>query len=335
MKEAIVTTPGSIYFIREGDFAGNPVSPFVKIGLTKLDRSVDKRADDLKTGNPRELYVYREFPDVPCVSSVENALRYEFISQRVNLEWHEFSPDSARSLDEAVRRCEALSIEFRGYVDAITEASRYGEIASTSEVRPATPAAKEWEYRYLVHHKVESILNAAQKARRNAIVEGDIPGKKSDVPKPEYDWAGFREKYPELCLEYLKPDWDREFEILDIRKKLKSVEAEPLVLSVTAEADRYTEMLAASRIDATDEFYSLAGRQWFKIQEISKFSVTMKTVAKCHLMALCGEDSGVSDVCTFRRIPLEPKLDTTRLLKDHRDRAQEFVTNVITTSRVN
>ena len=334
MTEEIVTTPGSIYFIREGDFSGNPVSPFVKIGLTKLDRSVSQRADDLKTGNPRELYVHKEFSNVPCVSSVENALRYEFVSQRVNLEWHEFAPGSARSLDEAIKRCEALSNEFGGYVGAIREASRLVEFASTNEVRPATTTSREWEHRYLLHHKVESILKTAQKARRNAIVEGDLPGKKSDVPKPEYDWVGFREKHPELCREYLRPDWDREFEILDIRKKLKSVEAEALVLTVTDEADRYAEMLADSRIDTTDEFYSLAGRQWLKIQEISKFSVTMKTVAKCHLMALCGEDKGIDDVCTFKRIPLEPKLDTSRLLKDHRDKAQEFVTNVTITSRV-
>jgi len=157
MKEEIVTTPGSIYFIREGDFSGNPVSPFVKIGLTKLDRSVSQRADDLKTGNPRELYVHKEFSNVPCVSSVENALRYEFVSQRVNLEWHEFTPGSARSLDEAIKRCAELSNEFGGYVDAITDASRFAEISSTNEVRPATTASREWEYRYLLHHKVESI----------------------------------------------------------------------------------------------------------------------------------------------------------------------------------
>ncbi|MEY4168818.1 MAG: hypothetical protein RIR52_2642, partial [Acidobacteriota bacterium] len=53
----ISTLPGTIYFIRERDIISGEVSPYVKIGLTALERSASDRRDDLKTGNPRHLFV--------------------------------------------------------------------------------------------------------------------------------------------------------------------------------------------------------------------------------------------------------------------------------------
>ena len=93
----ISTEPGTIYFIRERDLITNEISPFVKIGLTALNRKTTNRKNDLQTGNPRELLVAHEVV-VPCVRAVETVLRYKFLAQNVNLEWHFFSEKSENQI---------------------------------------------------------------------------------------------------------------------------------------------------------------------------------------------------------------------------------------------
>ena len=153
--------PGTIYFIGERDLITGEETPYVKIGLTKLDRTGVEREADLKTGNPRELFVMHE-EYVPLVHSVERALRYEFRLQNVIREWHVFRPDSPKKLTAAIALCQDFGREFVGYVPIVQAARDLAKTESKGDTKKAkTPEAESWCREYWLHHHVLDLKNKA------------------------------------------------------------------------------------------------------------------------------------------------------------------------------
>lgn len=326
-------TPGTIYFIREGDFNGNPISNFVKIGLTKLDRTPQDRQKDLKTGNPRELYVYRAIP-VPFVFDIETALRYEFMPQHVYLEWHEFAPSSERTLDDAITACELLAREFAGYREVAVESQRLKTVVPDGSLKPTSSEAVQWKHEFLLHHEIVALQDKAKKFRREAVIAAVDEGEKipagssvSQYSKNTYDWPAFKLKFPDIYRTYLKPSWTQDFQVSGARLKATkaSFQEHPLVKALSEEIRDYQLQLAVVSPDMPYDEYSKPHRQWKRILQMSEFSKTRKRIARCHLMALCGEATGIEDVCTWQREPSEPRLDTQAILKNYPDLAKQVV----------
>lgn len=335
-------TTGTIYFIREGDFNGNPISNFVKIGLTKLDRSPQERQKDLKTGNPRELYVYRAVP-VPFVREIETALRYEFMPQHVYLEWHEFAPSSERTLDDAIAACERLAAEFAGYIEIASESQRLKTVMPNGNSVPTSSEAEKWKYEFLLHHEIVALQEKAKAFRREMVVAAHEQGEKlpagasvSQSPRNTYDWPAFELKFPEIYRMHLKPSWKQNFQVSGARLKAtkSSFQEHPLVTSLSKEISEYQQQLAAVTSEAPYDEYSKPHRQWKRILQMSEFSKTRKRIARCHLMALCGEASGIEDVCTWQREQTEPRLDTQTILKSHPDLAKQVLIGSTTVTTV-
>ena len=335
-------TPGTIYFIREGDFNGNPISNFVKIGLTKLDRTPQDRQKDLKTGNPRELYVHRAVP-VPFVHDIETALHYEFLPQHVYLEWHEFAPSSERTLEDAIAACELLATEFAGYIETASESQRLKTVMPHGSSIPTSSEAEQWKHEFLLHHEIMALQDKAKKFRREAVMTALQQGEKipagvsvSQSQRNTYDWPAFKLKFPEIYEMHLKPNWKQTFRVSGARLKATkaSFREHPLVTSLSKEIREYREQLATVTSEAPYDEYSKPHRQWKRILQMSEFSKTRKRIARCHLMALCGEASGIEDVCTWGREPAEPRLDTETIRKNHPDLVKQVLIDSTTVTTV-
>lgn len=325
--------PGTIDFIREGDFSGKPITNFVKIGLTRLDRTPQDRQKDLKTGNPRELYVNRAVP-VPFVNDIETALRYEYLPQHIYLEWHEFAPGSERSLDDAIATCESLGKEFNGYINIANESQRLKSVVPNGSAIAASPEAEQWKHEYLLHHEITALQDKAKKFRREAVVAALEQGEKipagasvSQSPKNTYDWNNFKLKFPEIYDRNLQPNWNQNFEVTGARLKATkaSFQEHMLVTSLSKEISEYQKQLAAVTAETPYDEYSKPHSQWMRILQMSEFSKTRKRIARCHLMALCGEASGIGSVCTWQREPSEPRLDTESIIKKYPDFARQVL----------
>lgn len=204
----ISTAPGTIYFIRERDLITNEISPFVKIGLTALRRKTTDRKNDLQTGNPRELFVADEVK-VPCVRAVETGMRYRFLAQNVNLEWHVFSDKSKDQLKDALTYCEYLRQRFDELTHLLNKAEILGYSPSLSEIVPKTEEAEYWCRQYLIHHEITKIGQTVAIAQRVKAKECFRDGRQipdgisiTERNVSAVDWDQFRNTYPEVFDEY-------------------------------------------------------------------------------------------------------------------------------------
>ncbi len=204
----ISTEPGTIYFIRERNLITNEISPFVKIGITALHRKTTARKNDLQTGNPRELFVSREVK-VPCVRAVETALRYRFLEQNVNLEWHVFLDNSKDHFSDAIAYCEYLRQRFDEITHLLNKAKILGYSPSLSESLPKTEEAEYWCRQYWIHHELikigETVLTTQRIKAKEYFRDGkQIPEGISITERniTEVDWDKFRETNPAIIDEY-------------------------------------------------------------------------------------------------------------------------------------
>ena len=322
-NEFATSKRGTIYFIREGDFCGNPVSDFVKIGLTGLDRKPGERVKDIKTGNPRELYVHHSV-QVPFAQDIETAMRYEFLLELSNLEWHHFPKGSGRQLEEAIAYCEQLRDEFAAYEKIFIEAERLKEVLPSRDLIPPTPEAQFWSDSYVLHHHVAKRANEASSRKRQSakliVEQGGKAPEGTTVTTQErvlIDYEKFAEEHPELAGRYQKTRAAAPLYVLAVKRNtdIERVNLHPIFQRVTDEVVRYEAIMEREERDLSDDLYSDSYRQLIIIQQIAKHSEFRKTLAEWHLKVLCGDSVGIEGICKWDRVK-KVVLDKERLGKE-------------------
>ena len=326
----ISTEPGTIYFIRERNLITNEISPFVKIGLTSLHRKTANRKNDLQTGNPRELFVAHEIV-VPCVRAVETALRYKFLTQNVNLEWHFFSEESKNQIKHAVDFCEELKELFTKQTSFIDEAKRLDNIPSSGDLIPATEEAVHWRNQFLVHHEIVKLGRTAATAQRMKAKECFQNGE--EIPNgigiterqiSEVNWDQFRKIYPEIVDKYVKRQLIGVFKMLN--KMAQSEINTDLKISETKdEVEKFFKLFNVEK-NHGDPSLALC-QQRIKLQQLTKFSSVEKELARCHLKTICGTAPGILDICSWVRELSQPRVDTANLLREHETLLTPFTSN--------
>ena len=333
----ISTEPGTIYFIRERDLITNEISPFVKIGLTALRRKTTDRKNDLQTGNPRELFVAHEIV-VPCVRAVETALRYKFLAQNVNLEWHFFSEKSENQIQHAVNFCEELKEQFAKQVSSIEEAKRLDNTPSTKELIPPTEEAVHWRNQFLVHHEIVKLGRTAATMQRMKAKEcfqngEEIPDgiRITERQISEVNWNQFQKIYPEIVEKYIKRQLSGVFKILG-KITQKETTANLKISETETEVKKFFELFNTEKNhgDPSPELR----QQRIKLQQLTKISTVEKELARCHLKTICGTAPGITNICSWVRELSRPKLDTAHLLREHEYLLTPFTSNkkLITTT---
>lgn len=314
---------GTIYFIREGDFSGNPVSDFVKIGLTGLDRTAGERVKEIMTGNPRELYVHHSLA-VPFAQDIETAMRYEFLFELVNLEWHHFPKGAGRQLDEAIEYCHKISDEFAKFEKIYLEAKRLEEVLPSRDVIPTSSVAQFWSDAYVLHHHVaKRAKDAAAKKRESAkeIVKqgGEAPEgtKVTAQDRAPIDYERFEAENPELADQYRRQKWGGTLKVFAVRGAIdvEKLNRDPVFRRVTDEVAKFEAIMQRESQDPSEDLYSESYRQLLVIQQIAKHSEFRKTVAEWNLKVLCGESLGVDGICEWDRVASMVR-DTERLKKE-------------------
>lgn len=326
----ISTTPGTIYFIRERDLITNEISPYVKIGLTGLHRTATDRKNDLQTGNPRELFVAHEVT-VPCVRAVETALRYKFLAQNVNLEWHLFSDQSENQVKDALDFCRKQKERFAEQTSFFEEAKRLDNTASSGDLIPPTKEANYWRDQYLTHHEIlklgKTVATAQQVKAKERFQSGEplsdgirIAEKKIS----EVDWDRFQKTYPEICKKYIKCEIIGVFKLLS-KISQSEIDTNPKISETKVEVEKFFELFN-SETDHGDPSFSLR-QQRIKLQQLTKFSSVEKEIARCHLKVISGTAPGILNICSWVRKLSKPKLDTALLTREHEALLAPFTTN--------
>jgi hypothetical protein len=329
--DEISLDPGTIYFIGERDLITGEETHYVKIGLTKLDRTAEDREDNLKTGNPRELFIkHKEF--VPLVRSVESALRFEFRLQNVHLEWHVFRPDSPKKLPEAIAKCQELGREFAGYVPIVEAAKALLDIESMGEPIEKTPDAEHWWREYLIHSHIMKLDEEARKrfsAMAQKRVGEGMPAPTGTTVRPVsrtvVDWKGIELDHIGICAEFQTTKLIRKF---DVKGKLSPSDLQvPFVLDVQSRVNLFDALLK-SPSDDEDLYYSDLFRQFLMIEEIAGFSKFKKELARCQLSVLCGDAPGIQGLLVWQT-KRESTLDKEAIKSAHPLLVEKYTTTKV------
>lgn len=296
------------------------MSPFVKIGLTGLHRAATDRRNDLQTGNPRELFVAHEV-SVPCVRAVETALRYKFLAQNVNLEWHLFSDQSENRVKDALDFCGKLSERFAEQTSFFDEARRLDKTASSGDLIPPTEEAIYWRDQYLIHREIlklaKTVATAQQEKAKERFQNGEPLSDGIQIVERKIsavDWCRFQESYPEIYQKYVKCEVSGIFRLLS-KISDSSQDADPRISEVKVEVEKFFELFG-SETDHGDPSFLLR-QQRIKLQQVTKFSSIEKEIARCHLKVISGTAPGILNICSWTRKLSRPRLDTALLTREH------------------
>lgn len=93
---------GSLYVMRERDLLTGDSNDYFKIGIVNGLKTLDRREKDHQTGNPRNIWTYREWLNVPAVQRLETRFHNTFALDRISSgEWFYLPGEQLqRAIDE-------------------------------------------------------------------------------------------------------------------------------------------------------------------------------------------------------------------------------------------
>lgn len=294
---------GEIYFIREQ--FGDGFTEYTKIGKVaeKPGRSSLDRVEELQTGNPRKLSRLHSV-STTFVSAVETTLHLEFAPKRVlTSEWFKLSDTEISS---AIARCGELAAANARLIPLFEQAESLGESPSRSSIAPASDDAATWAKAYRRANYGLNLFEKGRKSFRDYLKAAGTRGVDvTDFAKitPQAGARSykelFRETYPEIVSKYssLTTKVSGKFCPKQFRNEVHSPDEE------LAEVVSFTDSLVQQVNTSNDQREEIVEMHALYLALVSQKPLLdkQKEVAEAHLMLLCGDNSGIEDLCTWRR----------------------------------
>ncbi len=294
---------GEIYFIREQ--FGDGFTEYTKIGKVaeRPGRSSLDRVEELQTGNPRQLKRLNSV-STTFVSAVETTLHREFAPKRIQPgEWFKLNE---AEIAHAIARCVELAAANARLIPLFEQAESLGALPSRSSVTRASDEAAMWAQAYRRANYGIKLFEKGRKSFRDYLEAASTRGVDVNdfvtISHPAGDRSYkelFKETYPEIVSKYssLTMKVSGKFWPKTFRNEVHSPDEElAVVVSLT---DALMQQVSTS----TDQREEIVAMHTLYLALISQKPVLVKQkeVAKAHLMLLCGENSGIEDLCTWRR----------------------------------
>ena len=203
---AISLKGGRIYFLRERDYLSGEISPYVKIGLVRNNKSTEDRIAEHQTGNPRQILDYKTLLS-PFVEYLETQLHYRFAHRWISGEWFLLDPEE---LGSAIGEAESLISEFRRQEESIAYSMELSKkVSNSAEREPNEQEKSAWEElckiklrkdelearKAILKSQLISKLNSASR------IEG-VVSVISKTPAPSFNVKLFEEMNPEIYRTY-------------------------------------------------------------------------------------------------------------------------------------
>jgi hypothetical protein len=311
---------GEIYFIREQ--VGGEYTEFTKIGKVaeRPGRSSLDRAKEHQTGNPRPL-VPIEVVQTVFVSEVENTLHREFAPKRILPgEWFILN---AAEIATAIARCGELSVANAQLIPLFEQADALEAKVSNANLAPANDEAATWAKAYRRARHGLKLFDDTEKRFKEYLTEANSRG----IDVADFVEIGqsagrrnyrdlFEQNYPELAAKYSSTMTEVAgvVTVKSVRNEIFSADEE------LAEVVTLTESLLQQINRSSDQRDEIAEMHALYLSLLSVEPVLKKhkEVARAHLMLLCGESSGIEELCAWRREPKDViKIDWDAIKATH------------------
>jgi hypothetical protein len=238
------------------------------------------------------------------VSAVETTLHREFAPKRILPgEWFKLND---AEIAHAIARCGELAAANARLIPLFEQAESLGAVPSRSSIAPASDDAATWAQAYRRANYGLKLFEKGRKSFRDYLKAASTRGVDVidfvTITHPAGDRSYkelFEETYPEIVSKYSSfttkvsgKFWPKPF-----RNEVHSPDEElAVVVSLT---DSLMQQVSTS----TDQREEIVAMHALYLELISQKPVLkkQKEVAKAHLMLLCGENSGIEDLCTWRR----------------------------------
>ena len=321
---------GEIYFVTEQDGAGH--TEFVKIGLVgdAEGRSSLGRMKEHQTGNPRPLKLLDVVKTV-FVTTVESRLHSEYAGRRVSGEWFKLD---ASTLTAAVERCKTLAEEYQREIPILEQAEHLSSTPSVDNLAEETPESQVWREKHAAASRGESILEDATERLKSYFkrlhAEGTDVRHVAKISERQgsrsFNVDAFREQHPDLWAQHqvtltkISSGGLRVTAMRDLSAGGLGIEdAEALSLKLFTGIES-----SDSSIDALSSLHDT----YLELIGLQPLYEEQKALASAHLKILCGEHSGITNVCTWKRtLKEETKLDEAAVKELHNEKYLVFTSS--------
>ena len=195
-------TPGWLYFMRERDHVTGDISAYVKIGLTRDDRTSESRKGDHQTGNPREIIVIEELVS-PAISELETQMHARHAIDRITGEWFALNETQ---LSDAYLLAQKLAKNLEKHLPSLQRVEQIAATLSTEEeIKPDSTLLDIHEvYKtnaaelMAVEDELKEIKEMLRDFAKNTGGINGVAGWRISAPRPKIDEKRLQSDHPEI-----------------------------------------------------------------------------------------------------------------------------------------
>ena len=306
MSKSISKNKGVIYFVEEKDLLGYSTPNYVKIGLVKdnqIGRSAEDRKDEHQTGNPRPLFIAHSMETKASVSKLEALIHQNLAIHRHRGEWFvkpngELKPFIEKS--NFINHQLEDQIASQKLIDALNLHISAEELANEDE------ESKE------IHYELNRVINLIKKIEyKKKVIElnfeimlgsqkSEIEGVCGYIYKKEssrFDSRKFAKDNPELFEKYSIPSVSGNFRLQKIKSENMTDGIEELKEKLSS-LNKQTKGELIFRTSKTESLH----HDWLTLVSEQQPLEQEKDKLINRLKIICGEHSGIKNICSWRRI---------------------------------
>ena len=335
MTTSKLNNPGIIYFVQEKDLLGYSTPNYVKIGLVKeneIGRSGEDRKDEHQTGNPRPLYIAHSIKTKASVSKLESLIHQKLSLHRHRGEWF-VKPNG--EIDPFIKESNIINEQLQDQLKIDLRIEELNSQISSEEIK--NPCSESQD----IHNELIKVIQDKKDIEsQKKIIElklrllsggsnNYITGVFQWIFKKEsqrFDARNFEKENPELFEKYSKESQNSIFRIqkknTKNNKELIDELQNKLSLLISSENIKEVERSTEAE-DLHREWLSLISHQ--QPLDLKKENLINR------LKILCGEDSGIQNICSWKRSSIK-KIKKTDLLDLDKDFVNKYLVKIKSTS---
>ena len=331
MTNSKLNNPGIIYFVQEKDLLGYSTPNYVKIGLVKdneIGRSGEDRKDEHQTGNPRPLYIAHSIATKASVSKLESLIHQKLSLHRHRGEWF-VKPNG--EIDPFIKESNLINELLQDQLKNDLKIEELNSQVSSGEITKPSSEAQD------IHNELLRVIKEKKEIEtQKKIIElklrilsgssnNSIEGVFQWIFKKEsqrFDARNFEKENPELFEKYSKESQNSIFRI----QKTNTKNNKELIDELQNKLSLLSSSKNIKEVERSTEAEDLH-REWLSLISHQQPLDLKKENLINRLKILCGEDSGIQNICSWKRTSIK-KIKKTDLLDLDKDFVNKYLVKV-------
>jgi hypothetical protein len=318
-------TPGSLYFMRERDHVTGDISAYVKIGLTRDDRTSESRKGDHQTGNPREIIVIEELVS-PAISELETQMHARHAIDRITGEWFVLNETQ---LSDAYLLAQKLAKNLEKHLPGLQRVEQIAATLSTEEeIKPDSTLLDIHEvYKtnaaelMAVEDELKQIKETLRDFAKNTGGINGVAGWRVSAPRPKVDEKRLQKDLPEIHSRFTSSETSMAARFTATKpRRAKSTKEKPEIEEpANPPLDRLDYF-----IDRDAAIEKIHTRHLILLARQSELTWE-KDFIETQLKVSCGNAKRIEGICSWPRLEsIKSKFDKRSFTNAHPDIADSY-----------